>query len=138
MEKQATNRRVPRVEREMREVIANYLLTGLSQALPGLVSVTRVMAAKDLRQARVLVSVLDFDGETSPALQKKTLELLQAMAPELQHEVNARLRMKYCPRLQIQIDRSMENVLKVESILRGIEQSRQVVASAGSGGNAPT
>lgn len=119
MENQGENRRIARVEREIREVIASYLLGGFRRHLPGLVSVTRVVAARDLRQAKVLISVLGTEAE-----EKEVLETLGQNVHDIQREVNDRLRLKFCPKLQILIDPSLANVLKVETILREIELQR--------------
>ena len=111
--------RLPRVEREIREVVASYLISGFRGELPGLVSVSRVVASKDLRHAKVLVVALgeNFDRE---ALVKE----LQEHAHEVQQAVNQRLRMKFCPRLSFCYDTGYEHALKVETILRNLSLER--------------
>lgn len=119
-ENRGDGRRIPRVEREMREVIASYLISGFQSELGGFVSVSRVLVSKDLRHAKVFVTVM---GENIS--HKAVVEELQSHAPEIQSEVNRRLRMKYCPRVTILYDEGFENVLKVERILRDLEIQRQ-------------
>ncbi len=114
------NRRVFRVEREIREVIGSYLLGGFRGQLSGLVSVSRVIVTKDLRSAKVFISVLGEDDE-----RKQSLAELQAFAHEVQFEVNRRLRMKFCPKLRFMADDSLDQQLRVEQILHNIALERK-------------
>lgn len=54
--------RVQRVEREIREVVGSYLISGFKGGLPGLVSLTRVICTKDFRNAKILVTMLSFSN----------------------------------------------------------------------------
>lgn len=109
------NRRVKRVEREIREVIARYIISGFRGELRGLVSVSRVGMAKDLRSGRVFISVMGDPGDAD-----FSLESLREFGYEIQSEVDRQLKMKFCPKLSFYLDESMEHVLKVEKILKDI------------------
>ncbi len=111
--------RLLRVEREIRDIVAGYLINGCRGELPGIISVSRVVASKDLRNAKVLITALDPNVD-----RKALLEELQEHAHEVQQVVNQRLRMKYCPRLSFHYDTGMEHALKVESILRDLSLER--------------
>lgn len=111
------NRRVKRVEREIREVVARYLISGFRGELKGLVSVSRVGMAKDLRSGRVFISVMGEPGDA-----EFSLESLKEFGREIQSEVDRQLKMKFCPKLSFYLDESMEHVLKVEKILRDISE----------------
>lgn len=128
VKKEATgSHRTSRVEGEMRDVIANFLLLNLRRDLPGMVTVTRVIVAKDLRAAKVLFTVMDPTGESGlegAALNKATLEVLKAQAYEVQSEVNAKLKMRYTPVLTFFHDDGYENAMKVENILNEISKKR--------------
>lgn len=120
--------RVQRVEREIREVIGTYLIRGFRGELPGTVSVSRVIASKDLKTAKVFVTLMTKDSvvtEPSATAKKAAIKELQAHAHEIQAEVNRRLQMKHCPRLGFFYDEGLGHALKVESILRDIEKSRR-------------
>jgi ribosome-binding factor A len=128
-------RRVQRVEKEIREVIGAYLLRGFRGQLPGLVSISRVIVSKDLRTAKVLVTLMvqasvepslsaDKTDEVIHQSRKLTIEELQAHAHEIQTEINLRLKMKHCPRLTFIYDDGLEHALKVDQILRDLEKSR--------------
>lgn len=112
------NRRILRVEKELREVIAQWLLS-LRGELNGFVSVSRVQVAQDLRAAQVFVSVMGTDGD-----RESSVETLQDYAHEAQEEVHHQLRMRFTPRLTFHLDTSLEKQLKVEGILRNLELER--------------
>jgi ribosome-binding factor A len=130
-------RRLQRVEKEMRQSIATYLLSGFRGELRGLVTVSRVGVASDLRSARVFVSVLG-----TPEEQEATMASLEERARDIQLEVDRQLRMKHCPRISFALDHGLEKSIKIDSILRSIEQQRAARArdddESESGALAPT
>lgn len=126
-------RRVHRVEREVREVIGIYLLGRFKGDLPGSVTVSRVIASRDLRNAKVLV-VMSPEPETAIERSAVSKEL-QAHAYEIQNEVNHRLRMKHCPRLTFHYDTGFEHALKVENILRDLSREREAKEKSGASGD---
>ena len=132
-EKDSGNHRAARVEGEIRDVIASYLLGPLRGEIPGMVSVTRVIISGDMRQAKVLVTVMDPTGETGltgDALNKSTVTELQAHAYEIQEEIDHRLRMKFCPKLKFHFDDGFEHAMKVENILRQISNEKAAAPAA--------
>lgn len=123
-------RRVQRVEKEIREVIGQYLIRGFRGELPGIVSVSRVIASKDLRTAKVLVTLLvpatvaspnEEDEKKTRVAHDQTVDVLQAHAHQFQDEVNRCLKMKHCPRITFLYDDGFEHALRVESILRDLK-----------------
>lgn len=106
-------RRIPRVEKELREIVASYVIRHFTEDL---LNVTQVRVAKDLRSAIIFVSALGKD-----AVLKETLEDLQDQAAEMQREVMKHLRMKYCPRLQFVNDESVVAGQKIDQILSKIK-----------------
>jgi ribosome-binding factor A len=113
-------RRIPRVEKEIREVIGLYLLQSMRGELSGLVSVSRVIASGDLRTAKVLVTVMGDDSN-----KKEDLQILNDRAGEIQQQINRKLQMRHCPRLSFHYDDGFDNALKVEGILRQIGLSKK-------------
>lgn len=116
-------RRVARVEKEVQSVIAQYLISGFRQRLPGLVTVAAVRMPGDLRSARVYVSVLGEDK-----LKDQVVEILQASAAEIQRYIGDQLRMRYCPKLTFYPDHTTEQVLKIEKIIHELEVEKSTVA----------
>lgn len=109
------DRRIKRVEREVRDVIARYLLGGFRGELSGLVSVSRVGMAGDFRSGKVFISVMGSPGDAETSLKS-----LKHFGNEIQKEVDRQLKMQFCPKLSFHLDDSMEHVMKVEKILRDI------------------
>jgi ribosome-binding factor A len=112
-------RRVARVEREVQATIAQFLIRGFKNPLPGLVTVARVIMPADLRAAKVYISILGSDEQKA-----ETLETLQERAFEVQNFIGKELKMRYCPKLTFYIDEATEQVLKVERILHELEAER--------------
>ena len=115
--------RVQRIEREIREVVGSYLLTGFRGELPGIVSITRVLVSTDMRNAKIFFTVMGEEAEKKIAHSE-----LKAHAHEVQHEINRRLQMKFCPKVTFTYDEGFENVMKVERILRDLSLERAAKA----------
>jgi ribosome-binding factor A len=120
MKNMGDGRRVARVEKEVQMQIAQYLLSGFSDPLPGLVTVAQVKMPADLRSAKVYISVL---GEESDS--KEALKTLQSRAFEIQDFVGSKLKMRYCPKLTFLKDHATEQVLKIEKILSDISSENK-------------
>jgi len=78
-------------------------------------TLTHVVTARNLRTARVLVSI-----RGDEAKQKRMLSLLRRHRPEIQQTINRDLTLKYTPRLHFELDLSIQtgdNVLDILSHL---------------------
>jgi ribosome-binding factor A len=120
MKKDGDGRRVARVEREVQQTIAQFLISGFKLPLPGLVTVARVQMPGDLRTAKVYISVL---GE--PDHLQEAVKLLQERAFEVQNYLSRELKMRYCPKLSFLPDANTAQILKVERILADLEEERK-------------
>jgi ribosome-binding factor A len=116
MKNTGDGRRVQRVEREIQNQIASFILSDMRGLLPGLVTVARVMMPGDLRSAKVYISVLGTDSERETAV-----ETLNQRAFEVQRFIGASLKMRFCPKLKFFVDDTTERVLKIERILKDLE-----------------
>ncbi len=112
--KTGDNRRAQRVEKELREIVASFVIRHFTGDL---LNVTQVKVAKDLKGAKVFVSALG-----KPAVSEETLERLQDQAGEMQREVMKHLRMKYCPRLEFLNDEGVATSQKINELLIKIKQ----------------
>jgi ribosome-binding factor A len=118
-------RRIARAEQEIQKTIAQYLISGFSQRLGGLVTIAKVSMPADLRAAKVYVSVLGTDDE-----RKNTIETLQKRSFEIQKFIGDHLRMRFCPKLTFFADDTTEHVLKVDRILHELEEQKKLRAVA--------
>lgn len=112
-------RRVARVEQELQRTIAQYLVGGFSDPLPGLVTIAKIIMPGDLRSAKVYVSVIGTDGD-----RKDAIETLNARAFEIQKYVGDQLRMRYCPKIKFLNDDTSEHVMKIDRILYDLEKEK--------------
>lgn len=120
MKNTGDGRRVARVEREVQQTVAQFLISGFRLPLPGIVTVARVRMPGDLRTAKVYVSILG-----DPKLLDEAVELLQERAFEIQNYLGKELKMRYCPKLTFYPDNETEEILKVEKILQELDNERK-------------
>ena len=117
------NRRPDRVAEAIREEIANFLASDAKDPrLQGLVTVTGVDVTRDLRHARVYVSVLGSDAERAA-----TYEGLDSVAAHLRSRIGRALRLRLAPEISFKEDQSVAHAARIESLL----------ASLGDGAAAP-
>jgi ribosome-binding factor A len=110
------DKRTSRVEREIREIVAQFIIRGLRVKPSGLLTVSRTWVSKDLQIARIYFTVLG--GTETPA---QVEEILEKSLPDMQREVARNLQTKYCPKLEIFHDDGYEKAMKVQGLLREIE-----------------
>lgn len=103
-------RRNERVGEAILEVLAQAIERTLDDPRLGLVTVTHVDAAPDLRTARVYVSVLGAEPEAA-------LATLAEAAPALQREIAAHLRLMWTPRLSFLADTAAERAFRIDRLL---------------------
>lgn len=113
------NRRVQKVEKEVKEAVASHMITGLRDKPKGFVSVTRVVMPGDLKSAKVYVSV--FQSEQP---EKEILEILQKQAHDFQQSIIKKLSLRFCPKITFYMDEAFEAVMKVDRTLYELDQAK--------------
>lgn len=104
--------RIKRVNEQLKREISEILLGEVKDPRVGPVTVTDVSAAPDLTFARVFVQPLGSDEE-----RRETLAGLRAAAPFVRAEVGRRLRLRRAPELRFEVDRSLEQAMRIEELL---------------------
>jgi len=79
-------------------------------------TITHVVTARNLRTARVLVSIR---GDSDK--QRRMLSLLRRHRPEIQQAINRDLTLKYTPRLHFELDLSIQHGDHVLDILSHLD-----------------
>ena len=121
------SRRPDRVAEAIREAVAMFLAEGVKDPrVTGLVTVTGVDVTRDLRHARVHVSILG-----SEAQKKETMEGLASVAGHLRAKLGRTLRLRMTPELDFRYDASIAHAARIDSLL---EQIRADEASRDDGG----
>jgi ribosome-binding factor A len=110
--------RSDRVAAAMREEIATFLANDVKDPrILGLVTVTAVEVSRDLRHAKVFVSVLGSDSQRSA-----TFEGLEAVAGHLRGRVGRALRLRVAPEFEFKNDESIAHAAHIEQLLAQVRK----------------
>jgi ribosome-binding factor A len=113
-------RRPDRVAEAIREEVATFLAEGVKDPrVVGLVTVTGVDVTRDLRHAKVFVSILGSDAERSA-----TLDGLASVASHLRSRIGRALRLRLAPEIAFKLDQSVAHAARIESLLAQIQEGR--------------
>ena len=104
----------------MREEVATFLQEGAKDPrLVAMVTVTGVDVTRDLRHARVFVSMLGGDAERAT-----TLEALESLAGHLRSRVGRALRLRVAPEISFKLDESVARAARIETLLAQVREQR--------------
>lgn len=118
----ADNRRPDRVAAAIREVVAGFLAEGVKDPrVVGLVTVTGVDVTRDLRHAKVFVSVMGSDAQRAA-----TMEGLASLAQHLRARVGRELRLRLAPEITFRLDESIARAARIESLLAQVREGKPV------------
>jgi ribosome-binding factor A len=107
--------RLQRVNQLIREEISLLVQRELKDPRLGFVTVTEVDVTKDLRSAKVYVSVLG-----SEAQWKESLQALESARGFIRNWLLPRLRLRTVPHLTFLPDRSMAHAAHIQTVLEGL------------------
>ena len=114
------NRRADRVAESIREEIATFLHEGAKDPrLVGLVTVTAVDVTRDLRSARVFVSILGSDAE-----RQATYDALESMTSHVRSRLARSLRLRVAPEISFRLDESVARAARIESLLAEVREKK--------------
>ena len=111
--------RPERVAEEFREVLAEEI-SELKDPRVGFVTVTRVEVTPDLRKATVFYTVLGEDRD-----QRRTRAGLHSARARLRATLGHKVRMKFTPELEFREDVGLQQVQRVNELLRQIESQER-------------
>lgn len=107
-------RRQEKVARVVREVVSDSISNHLNDPrIEGLVSVTRVDMAGDLRSADVYLSILGRDD----VAQRKTYAAIMHAKSRIQSLLAGRLKCKFCPVLRLHRDEKFKKTLETMKLI---------------------
>lgn len=102
----------------MREEIATFLANDVKDPrIMGLVTVTAVEITRDLRHAKVFVSVLGSETQRSA-----TFEGLGNVASHLRGRVGRALRLRIAPEIEFRNDESVAHAAHIEQLLSSVRK----------------
>lgn len=120
--------RMRRVNELLREVIADEVARLKDPGL-GFVTITGVDTSPDLRAARVYYSVLGDAGQ-----QKETAAALERASSRIRAATGGQVRMKYLPKIEFELDESIERGVRMEALLRELGEEESDEGSPAEGG----
>ncbi len=82
------------------------------------VTVTHVITSRNLRSAKVLISIRNHQKDRG-----RMLSLLRKHRSEIQQQINAYVNLKYTPRLTFELDTSLEEGDRILHMLSELEKS---------------
>lgn len=108
------SRRMERVSRTLQAVLSQVIQNHLSDPrVRGLISVTRVSLACDLRSARVYLSVLGVDEKQ----QQLSLRGIRHARGHIQHLLGRQVSLKTCPQLHFYLDDSLKKGFEMVQLI---------------------
>ena len=126
----ADRRRVERVNGLLRQEISNLVASQVNDPrLNGIITITQVRTAPDLRNARVYVSVM---GRES--VRQEALAGIQSSASYLRRELRNRVSLRYIPFLRFVLDDAM---IEADRLMRIIDDLPASDEASSDGGHAP-
>jgi len=106
------SRRMERIAEAIRQSTSETILYKLKDPRCGFVTISRVEVAKDLRHARIYISVL---GEE--ATQRTTLRGLQSARGFIQTELARRLTTRFTPQITFELDDSPARSVEISQLI---------------------
>ena len=113
----ADRRRMERVNGLLREEIAGLLASQVNDPrLKGIITITQVRTAADLRSARVYVSVMGAE-----VVRQEALAGIQSSASYLRRELRSRVSLRHVPFLTFQLDDAMIEADRLMQLIDDLE-----------------
>lgn len=103
-------------------MVATFLAEGVKDPrVVGLVTVTGVDLTRDLRHAKVFVSIMGSDAERAA-----TMGGLASAAPHLRSLAGRELRLRVAPEITFRLDESIARAARIESLLAQVREQKPV------------
>ena len=117
-----SGRRIERINSLLKEVISDVIHKDVKNPhLPELITVTHVDVTKDLRHAKVYVSIIG-DEETK----NKAVEALRSASGFIGVQASKQIEIRYFPELRFILDDTVDQQIRIDQLLSKIEKEREV------------
>lgn len=112
-------KRLGRISEEIKKIVSNAIMTELKDPrISSMTSVTEVEVTRDLRYAKIYVSVLG-----SQLDKEETLKGLESGKGFIRKEIGNKLNLRYTPEPVFYLDKSIEHGFKISKLLNEIKDS---------------
>ncbi|MEK7142729.1 MAG: 30S ribosome-binding factor RbfA [Patescibacteria group bacterium] len=105
---------------QVAELVKRQLSKLFLKSLPeemGLITITNVVISSDCRKALVYISCFNCESE------KEVLKVIEENRQEFQAILGKKLRMKFPPKLEFKIDKSLKDLARLENIFQKINHN---------------
>ena len=113
------SRRIQKIEKQIHQIVAQYIVTHFNGELSGFVSVSKIIVSGDLKKAKVFVTSY---GEKPD--ENFNLQFLSDQAYKIQKQIAKEIRMRFCPKLYFFNDDQVNKVISVENLINKLESQR--------------
>lgn len=111
--------KIERLREKIKVECARVIMTKLNDPRAGFLTVQNVELSRDLRHAKVFVSILGTDAE-----RRKVMRMLKDATGFIQREVAGTLRTRVTPALAFVLDTSIDKSFRVAEILEQIKKEK--------------
>lgn len=108
-EMERTDRIAGEIQKEISDIIRNSIK---DPRIPEMVSVTRVRVTRDLRYAKVYISIYGSDEE-----KKNAMIALKGAAGFVRREIGQRVQLRYTPEIVFEADDSIEYGMQISELI---------------------
>lgn len=113
------NYRGGRINEEVKKEVSKIIRDDIKDPrITAMVSVTEVSVTKDLRYAKVYLSVFGKSNEE----QEETFEIIKKSAAFIRKELGHRVKLRHTPEILIERDSSIEKGMYIDSLLAKIKE----------------
>ena len=117
----ADHRRADRVGEAVRVEVATFLREGAKDPrLVGMVTITAVEVPRDLRHAKIFISILGTDSERAA-----TLDALESMKGHLRSRLARSMKLRVAPEISFKLDESVARAARIESLLAQVRDENK-------------
>ncbi len=124
-ENKEPSQRQLRVGQEIKRILASFIQKGEIRNLEGIgtiVTITEVTVSPDLKYASVYLMTLNNEHL------QEVIGGLQMAANYLRKQISAKMQLRYTPELVFKVDKSFEQVDKIEQLLRDPKVAQDINA----------
>ena len=108
--------RVEKLQELMKQEISQIILRELKDPRIGFVTVTQVEVTRDLREAKVYVSLMGNEQQA-----KDCWNGLQSSLGYIRKEIGQRIRLRFTPELKLVVDKSLDYSEHIQKLLQSIQ-----------------
>ncbi|MBE7010548.1 MAG: 30S ribosome-binding factor RbfA [Ruminococcaceae bacterium] len=105
--------RIGRINEEYRKELSDVIRNMKDPRIPMMTSVVAVNVTPDLRYAKIYVSVMG-----SEEVQQEAVKALKKSAGYVRREVGNRLKLRYTPEPDFELDRSLQHGARINELLK--------------------